>query len=69
MASLVKSKCLALPARLAIGKNPEANEKTFVDGRWMKTGDVGYIDEEGFIHITGRIKEIVIRGGGKYLSW
>jgi long-chain acyl-CoA synthetase len=44
-------------------ERPEANAATFVDGRWMKSGDVGYIDEEGFLHITGRIKEIVIRGG------
>lgn len=44
-------------------EKPEANASTFVDGRWMKSGDVGYVDEEGFLHITGRIKEIVIRGG------
>lgn len=44
-------------------EKPEANDKTFVDGRWMKTGDVGMVDDEGFVHITGRIKEIVIRGG------
>ena len=44
-------------------EKPEANEKTFHDGGWMETGDVGLIDEDGFIHITGRIKEIVIRGG------
>ena len=44
-------------------EKPEANESTFVDERWMKSGDVGYVDDEGFLHITGRIKEIVIRGG------
>jgi long-chain acyl-CoA synthetase len=42
---------------------PEANASTFDAERWMKTGDVGRIDEHGYLHITGRIKEIVIRGG------
>lgn len=44
-------------------QKPEANAETFDSERWMKTGDVGRIDEDGFLHITGRIKEIVIRGG------
>ncbi|MDX1732779.1 MAG: class I adenylate-forming enzyme family protein [Halioglobus sp.] len=42
---------------------PDANAETFDAQRWMKTGDMARIDEDGFLHITGRIKEIVIRGG------
>jgi long-chain acyl-CoA synthetase len=41
---------------------PDANEETFVDG-WLKTGDVAYLDEEGFLFIVDRIKDLVIRGG------
>lgn len=44
-------------------QKPEANASTFDDQRWMKTGDLARIDADGFLHITGRIKEIVIRGG------
>lgn len=42
---------------------PDANAETFDAQRWMKTGDIGRIDKDGYLHITGRIKEIVIRGG------
>ena len=41
---------------------PEASAE-IMDHGWMKTGDLGLLDEDGFLHITGRIKEIVIRGG------
>ncbi len=42
---------------------PDANAETFVDGRWLRTGDVAYLDEDGFIFIVDRIKDLVIRGG------
>jgi long-chain acyl-CoA synthetase len=44
-------------------RRPDANAKEFVDGDWFKTGDVAYIDDEGFVFIVDRIKDLVIRGG------
>lgn len=44
-------------------KRPDANAAEFVNGEWFRTGDVAYIDEEGFLFIVDRIKDLVIRGG------
>ncbi len=42
--------------------NPEATAKTFA-GEWLRTGDLGHVDEDGYIFVTGRLKELIIKGG------
>jgi acyl-CoA synthetase (AMP-forming)/AMP-acid ligase II len=44
--------------------NPEANAKSFTSG-WFRTGDQGILDTEGYLTLTGRIKELINRGGEK----
>ena len=47
--------------------NPEANSEVF-DGEWLKTGDVGRVDEQGYVYITGRKKEIYVLSNGKNVA-
>jgi len=55
--------CFKSPANVrGYWNRPDATAKAFVDG-WFHTGDAGILDEEGFLFIVDRIKEIIIRGG------
>nr|WP_210422847.1 MULTISPECIES: AMP-dependent synthetase/ligase [unclassified Cryobacterium] len=48
-------------------KNPQATADTF-DGEWFKTGDIGTIDDEGYVQVTGRKKEMIVTAGGKNVA-
>ena len=43
--------------------NPEATADTIDDNNWLHTGDLGTMNEEGFVRVTGRLKDMIIRGG------
>ncbi len=48
--------------------NLEANSTAFTADGWFRTGDLGFVDRDGFLFVTGRVKETLVLGGGKKVS-
>ena len=55
--------CIAGPGvMMGYWQDPEQTAATIVDG-WLHTGDVGHLDEDGFLYVVDRVKDLIIRGG------
>ena len=56
--------CVASPGVMqGYYNNPEATRKILSPDGWLRTGDLGFVDAEGFLYVTGRLKDVIILGG------
>jgi cyclohexanecarboxylate-CoA ligase len=56
--------CAARGPKQFLGyQDPAADDEAFVDATWFRTGDLGRFDEDGYLVVTDRLKDVIIRGG------
>ena len=63
-----RSACAARRVTRGYWKIPEKTAASFFPGGWFRTGDVGYLDEDGFLFLTDRKKDMIISGGENIAS-
>ncbi len=65
VSTCVKGEIVVRGSNVMLGylRNPEETEKTIDDQGWLHTGDIAYMDSDEFVFVTGRIKELIIKGG------
>ncbi|MGO1590876.1 MAG: AMP-dependent synthetase/ligase [Ancrocorticia sp.] len=53
---------------MGYNNNDKATKETFTEDGWLRTGDLGHLDEDGFVWVTGRKKELIVTAGGKNVA-